>query len=91
MSDLIKVVKKIAVDAVQSEKPTSITLGQIDSLDTLKIKLNQNISIGTKFLKIGSVFKNLLDEDKVNIGDTVIMINQEGGQVFFIMDVIKSI
>lgn len=90
MGDIVKVIKKAAVEAVKAGNPSKLVFGQVESLDPLKISLNQYVTISGKFLSIGTVVKNLIDDEEIFIGDTMVLLNEEGGQSYFVLDAIAE-
>jgi len=49
-NDLIKLIKRIAVEAVEASKPTNIVFGQVTSTSPLKITIEQKITLSSQQL-----------------------------------------
>jgi len=49
-NDLIKLIKRIAVEAVEASKPTNIVFGQVTSASPLKITVEQKITLSSQQL-----------------------------------------
>jgi len=49
-NDLIKLIKRIAVEAVEASKPTNIVFGQVTSASPLKITIEQKITLSSQQL-----------------------------------------
>lgn len=41
MSEIVQLVKKIAIDAISSNKPVEFTIGVVESVEPIKIRVNQ--------------------------------------------------
>lgn len=49
-TDLIRIMKKAALDVVDASKPTAIRFGKVISINPLKIKIEQKITLTEQFL-----------------------------------------
>jgi hypothetical protein len=49
-NDLIKLIKRIAVEAVEASKPTNVVFGQVTSASPLKITIEQKITLSSQQL-----------------------------------------
>lgn len=81
MNSLTTLIKKIAVDAINASKPTTICFGSVTSINPLSIRINQLIELSSATLIQTSTVK-----DKLAIGDEVIMLRQQGGQKYLVLD-----
>lgn len=86
MSDIITTIKKAALEAVKASSPSNLVFGKIESFEPVSVCLEEKISITGKFLCVGTVVQQLIENEKINIGDRIILLKQEGGQKFFAMD-----
>lgn len=50
MANLIEIIKKAAVDAVQASRPVNVVYGVVTSADPLKIQIDQKITLDEPFL-----------------------------------------
>ncbi|WP_153957390.1 DUF2577 family protein, partial [Clostridioides difficile] len=48
--ELLQIIKKTAIDAVETSNPMQIAFGTIESLNPLVVKIEQKLSIGEIFL-----------------------------------------
>ncbi|MBG0219997.1 DUF2577 domain-containing protein [Clostridioides difficile] len=80
--DLLQIIKKAAMDAVETSNPIRVVFGTIESISPLKVKIEQKLSIGEFFLIQTDTFKNT---DK-KIGDKLVLIRMQGGQQYLILD-----
>lgn len=49
-TDLIRIMKKAALDVVDASKPTAIRFGKVIRINPLKIKIEQKITLTEQFL-----------------------------------------
>ncbi|SJS17113.1 Protein of uncharacterised function (DUF2577) [Clostridioides difficile] len=81
--DLLQIIKKAAMDAVETSNPMQIAFGTIESLNPLVVKIEQKLSIGEIFLTQTETFKRYTDK---KIGDKVVLIRMQGGQQYLVLD-----
>lgn len=81
MTKLTALIKKIAIDAINASKPTTMCFGNVTSINPLSIRINQLIELSTATLIQTSTVK-----DKLAVGDEVILIRQQGGQKYLVLD-----
>lgn len=81
MTKLTALIKKIAIDAINASKPTTICFGNVTSINPLSIRINQLIELSSATLIQTSTVK-----DKLAVGDEVILIRQQGGQKYLVLD-----
>ena len=77
--DLLEVIKKAAMDAVNASKPTDGVEAEIISLDPLKIKVDQKLTLTKDFLLIPNEMKEKLKKGNV------ILLRLQGGQKYVIL------
>ncbi len=77
IADIINLVKKIAVAAVQSEKPVELYTKSITGVSPLEVKLNDKTTL--KGLQLTSLIQGL------ELGDTVCLARVQGGQKYIIL------
>ena len=51
-SNLVQLIKRIAVEAVQASKPCDYTIGTVTSTSPLKIKVSQTLELEEDFLHL---------------------------------------
>lgn len=73
-AQLIQIIKRIAVDAVETKKPLDVVIGNIISIEPLKINLSQFIDIKEDMVVIPSEYKEheekiIISEQKINLLD----------------------
>ena len=71
---LTQIIKQIAVDAIETKKPLDLLIGNIISLEPLKINLSQFIDIKEDMMVIPSEYKEheekiIIPEQKINLLD----------------------
>lgn len=81
MTKLTALIKKIAMDALRASKPTTLCFGNVTSVNPLSVRINQLIELSSATLIQTSTVK-----DKLAVGDEVILIRQQGGQKYLVLD-----
>ncbi|HBH3639354.1 TPA: DUF2577 domain-containing protein [Clostridioides difficile] len=81
--DLLQIIKKAAMDAVETSNPIRIVFGIIESISPLKVKIEQKLSIDDFFLIQTETFKRYTDK---KVGDKLVLIRMQGGQQYLILD-----
>ena len=97
--DLLKMIKKTAVEAVNASKPANMVFGKVISVSPLKIKIDQKLILTSAQLVVSqSVTKYRLsvtldDESKtmtvdnaLKKGEEVILMQVSGGQKYIVID-----
>lgn len=82
MSDMITIIKKAAVDAVENASPTKVRLGRVVSASPLKISLSPNVNIPSAMV----VVTELASRRDWVAGDRVVLLQEQGGQKFVLLD-----
>ncbi|MCK5130153.1 MAG: DUF2577 family protein [Clostridiales bacterium] len=80
--NLIRLIKKTAIAAIENTKPMNMNYGEVLCTSPLEIRINQTLMITSN---------NIIKTQKVTIlqtGDRVVMLRAQGGQKYLIMDVI---
>ena len=81
MTKLTALIKKVALDAFNASKPTAVCFGSVESTNPISVRINQLIVLSPATLILTSTVK-----DKLAVGDEVIMIRQQGGQKYLVLD-----
>lgn len=82
MSELLNIIKKAGIDAVNNGSPCAVMFGEVTSEEPLKIKVDQRLVLGEKQL----IFPAALQKSPLEIGDSVILLRMQGGQKFVVLD-----
>jgi hypothetical protein len=81
LTKLTALIKKVSLDAFHASKPTTVCFGNVVSVNPLSVRINQLIVLSSATLIQTSTVK-----DKLAVGDEVIMIRQQGGQKYLVLD-----
>lgn len=98
--DLLKLIKQAALDAVNASKPCNVVYGRVDSINPLRIQINQKLILDKSQL---TVAEHLTDHNVImNVSggyqqtytvhsglkqnDKVIMLQAAGGQQYIVFD-----
>lgn len=98
-NDLLTLIKKAAIEAVNATKPTKVVYGKVKSINPLKIMIEQRmilekpqLVISKKFTEheieivIDSQNKKVKVNNSLKINDEVVMIQVQGGQKYLVLD-----
>ena len=98
-NDLLNIVKKAAVEAVEAQKPSDFCFGKVTSTSPLKISVEQRMTLGSAQLvltKSVTDYKIQITDDgekkeitihnALQTGDEVILLKQKGGQKYLVLD-----
>ena len=103
-NDLLNIVKKAALEAVNASQPSDFCFGKVTSTKPLKILVEQKMTLGaaqlvlTRNVKdfktkvtIDDVMKTLTIHNALQLGDEVILLKKKGGQKYLVLDrVVKT-
>ncbi len=81
MADMVDVIKQVAINAVNAGGPMALLFAKVDSLSPIKITIEQRLSIPSAFIVVTETANT-----NIAVGDTVIVIRQQGGQRYVILD-----
>ena len=81
MPNMIQIIKKAAIEAVENSKPVKIYYGTVLD-DSTSVKIDQKFTITKDFI----VISNRMKEEGLSSGDKVILLQEQGGQKFIILD-----
>ena len=83
LNDLLIVIKKAALDAIEATQPSDFCFGSVISDSPLKIKIEQKLTLGSAQLILTErVHKTY----PLVVGDEVVLLKQKGGQKYLVID-----
>lgn len=99
MSDIIRSIRQIVLDAVNAQKLSTVVYGTVESIDPLQVRVDQKLVLEQEHLKLtravmdhevdisvdGNRMKCLIHNSLID-GDKVTMIRAHGGQQYLIID-----
>lgn len=83
-NNLVQLIKRVAMDAVEASKPCTTYVGKVKKLSPLQITIGQSWVLDSDFLDITS-----RADEKMKKGSRVLMIRQAGGQKYTVVDTLK--
>ncbi|MFJ8090838.1 DUF2577 domain-containing protein [Lysinibacillus sp. NPDC095746] len=100
MTDILKLIKRITLDAVNSQKLSDIVYGTVISENPLKVQIDQKLTLDEAHLKLTKAVKDHEVEMSIGSGsmqiytvyngllkgDKVTMIRAQGGQQYLIIN-----
>lgn len=81
---LVNLIKKIALEVFESSKPTNINFGTVKSIAPIEINIEQKVILTSNQLVITE--KTIDIDNPLEIGDTVALIREQGGQRYLVLD-----
>ena len=81
-TDLVKIIKKAAKEAVADAKPADICVAQVEGISPVTLKINEVLTLGEGALYSTRILGEL------NAGDKVVLLSGAGGQKYIVLDVI---
>ena len=81
-SNLVQLIKKIAMEAVSASKPCDYCVGAVVSVKPLKVKVSNSIILDKDFLHLTETVK----KEKLEKGDKLLMFRKQGGNEYMITD-----
>lgn len=101
-NDFLNLIKKASVDAVNASKPTNVVYGTVTSSSPLKINVEQKLNLTDVQLvltrnvtdyviniTIDGIKKQITIHNSLVVGDEVVMVQNQGGQEYIIVDRMK--
>ena len=99
VTDLIRLIKKVALDAVKASYPADVAFGYVVSASPLQINVEQKLTLTSAQLVLTSnvtdykIKMSSGDEEKtytvhnsLKTGDKVVMLQMKGGQKYVVID-----
>ena len=80
---LIKVIKQAALEAMDNRQMCDLRYGTVVSVSPLKVQINIQFTLPSSFLIVPKRLK-----DTLVVGDKVALLREQGGQSYFILDII---
>lgn len=100
LPSLVEMIQKISKRAVEESQPVAIVYGTVTGTDPLKINIEQKLTLEIAHLVLtnnvqdymvemsieGGIKRNYTVHNKLQEGDTVILLRQQGGQKYIVLD-----
>lgn len=97
--DLVKMIKKAAVQAVNASKPVNVVFGKVISASPLKIKIDQKLLLGSAQIvlprsvtdyrlsvTVDNETKSVTVRNALKVGEEIILLQVSGGQKYIVID-----
>ena len=82
-SNIVQLMKRAAIEAVDASKPCIIKLGRVKSVP-LKISLGQKITVDESFLYVTKTARDNIKKTETR----VVLLRQQGGGKYLVLDVL---
>lgn len=99
-NELVRAMKRTAIDAVEASKPVNVYFGEVIAVSPLKINMEQKMTLEEAHLTlsrnvinfktqvtIGTMGKQeIIMHNALTVGDKVLLIRQQKGQKYIVID-----
>ncbi len=85
-SNLVQLIKRIAVEAIEAAKPCDYRVGIVSNATPLVIKVSSSITIDEDFL----VLTQTASQIQLEKGDKVFILRKSGGNEYIVIDKVVS-
>ncbi len=86
MNDIGDIIKMLAKEAVEGDKPVSVVTGEVIDDEELIVETEQKLQLTESFFIISQRFENHV----WNKGDKLLLIRCDGGQKYVILDILPE-
>lgn len=104
-NELVRAMKRTALDAVEASKPVNVYFGEVVAVSPLKISMEQKMTLEEPHLilsrnvrdfktqaTIGTMGKQeIIMHQALTVGDKVLLIRQQKGQKYIVIDRIEVV
>ncbi|MFI3325000.1 MAG: DUF2577 family protein [Clostridia bacterium] len=90
MADMLDIIKATALDAIEASSPTQLYYGMVLTTDPFAVQLEEFLNLGEDFLVLSSSVEQKIFTDEIVVGSKVLLIREQGGQSFWVMDLIPG-
>ncbi len=88
--DLVEMIKEIAISAVKAADPMSTEFAEVVSVKPLKLSMGSyTVSEKEELFVITRRIKDLIDGKKLKPGDAVLVLKEDGGENWIILDAVE--
>lgn len=88
MSNLGETIRSISSQTYEASKPSTRIFGTVISVDPLKVQVNEKLVLENNLLILTQTIKNYIDWGILEVGDSVVMTRQPGGQKYILDDML---
>ena len=85
-TDLLTIIKKAAVEAVEASHPSDFCFGKVISKKPLKISVEQKMVLSSAQLVLTRTVQNDL-----SVNEKVVLLKKKGGQKYLVLDRVVSV
>lgn len=104
LSNMLETIKKAAMEAVAASAPTNVLFGIVEGVGPLQIRIDQKTILPAEFFVLTSNVrqrkiiaraeqaesKNYTVDNTLHTGDKVLLLSQQGGQLYVILDKLEA-
>lgn len=90
MANLVELVKQAALEAVAAAHPVQAVFGKVTDTEPLAVRIHQKLRLTAEFLALSETVRTKLAAKSLRPGDTLLLLQQQGGQRFLALDVLPG-
>lgn len=90
MSNLGEMIRSISNQTYEASKPSIRMFGTVIGVDPLKVQVNEKLVLENNLLILTQTVKNYIDWGVLEVGDSVVLTRQNGGQKYILDDMLAS-
>ena len=90
MANLVELVKQAALEAVAAAHPAQAVFGKVTDTEPLAVRIHQKLRLTAEFLALSETVRTKLAAKSLRPGDTLLLLQQQGGQRFLALDVLPG-
>lgn len=84
--DLLQLIKRAALDAVEATKPAAVVFASVRSLSPLEVSINQKLILSRANLTLTA---RAATTDYLEEGDRVMLLRVQGGKQYVLLDKVR--
>ena len=84
--NLLTIIKKAALDAVNATRPVNLVFGVLASVSPFSVTIDQKLTLDEDFLVITKHMDDLILSEELTVGDRLVLLQMQGGQRYLILD-----
>ena len=84
--NLLTIIKKAALDAVNATRPVNVVFGVLASVSPVRVAIDQKLTLDENFLVITKHIDDLMLSEELTEGDRLVLLQMQGGQRYLILD-----
>lgn len=85
-TDLVKTIREISITSMEATKPVALVFGNVINKEPIEINIDQKLTLTSAELACCDLSETVLE-----LGDTLALLRQQGGQKYLIINKVVEI